>query len=210
MVGRLPAMTKLRHLHDKWDELLHEGTGPVQDEFLELVRRTRDSRHYCDNIVWGNLQTADYARAVFRRVVDFHEIPDDVEAGVTRRTARAQFIGRGGRTYHTLLFEQALRTNLGGPEVMRGQLTHLLSALELPGVKLGIIPARAELAVYPGHSFSIFDGLQVEVETFSAGLSITDKDEVSVYEKAFALLERSAVYGREARSLIDTELSAIF
>ncbi|MEV0640179.1 DUF5753 domain-containing protein [Streptomyces sp. NPDC050619] len=202
-------MTKPRQPHDKWDELLHAGTGPVQDEFLELVRRTRDSRHYCNNIVWGNLQTADYARAVFQRVIDFHEIPDDVEAGVVRRTARAQFIGQDGRTYHTLLSEQALRTNLGGTGVMRGQLAHLLAALELPGLQLGVIPARAELALYPGHSFSIFDGAQVGVETFSAGLNVTAEDEVAVYEKAFAMLERSAVYGQEARSLIETELHAI-
>jgi hypothetical protein len=202
-------MTKPRQLHDKWDERLHEGTGPVQDEFLELVRKTRDSRHYCANIVWGNLQTADYARAVFQRVVDFHQIPDDVEAGVARRTARAQFIGQGGRIYHTLLCKQALRTNLGGTDVMRGQLTHLLQALGLPGLKLGIIPARVELTVYPGHSFSIFDGVQVEVETFSAGLNITDKAEVAVYEKAFSLLEGSAVYGHEARSRIEAELNAL-
>ncbi|MEV0220010.1 DUF5753 domain-containing protein [Streptomyces sp. NPDC050704] len=202
-------MTKSRQPHDKWNKLLHEGTGPVQDEFLELVRRTRHSRHYCDNIVWGNLQTTDYARAVFRRVVDFHQIPDDVEAGVARRTARAQFIGQGGRTYHALLGEQALRTNLGGTETMRGQLAHLLAALDLPGLKLGVIPTRAELALYPGHSFSIFDRAQVEVETFSAGLNITGKDEIAVYEKAFSVLERSAVYGQEARGLIESELIAI-
>jgi hypothetical protein len=202
-------MTKPRQPHDKWDELLHEGTGPVQDEFLELVRRTQNSRHYCANIVWGNLQTADYARAVFQRVVDFHGIPDDIETGVARRTARAQFIGQDGRTYRTLLGEQALRTNLGGTDMMRGQLTHLLEALEMPGLKLGVIPARAEIDLYPGNSFSIFDGIQVEVETFSAGLTITDKDEVAVYEKAFGLLERSAVYGQEARALIETELSSL-
>lgn len=202
-------MTMPRQLHDTWDELLHEGTGPVQDEFLELVRKTQNSRHYCANVVWGNLQTPAYARAVFQLVVDFHEIPDDVEAGVARRTARAQFIGQGGRTYHTLLSEQALRTNLGGTNVMRGQLARLLEALDLPGLKLGIIPARAELDLFPGHSFSIFDGLRVGVETFSAGLDITDEDEITIYEKAFARHERSAVYGQEARSLIESELNAI-
>ncbi|MGW7363077.1 DUF5753 domain-containing protein [Streptomyces sp. NPDC054841] len=201
--------TTPRRAHETWGETLHAGTGPVQDAFLELVRRTRDSRHYCDNIIWGNLQTTDYARAVFRRVVDFHGIPDDVEAGVARRTARAQFIGQGGRTYHTLLGEQALRSNLGGADVMRGQLAHLLNALDLPGLRLGVIPARAELALYPGHAFSIFDTEQVKVETYASGLNITDKGEIAAYEKAFALLERSAVYGQDARTLIEAELQAL-
>ncbi|KPI17230.1 hypothetical protein OK074_8205 [Actinobacteria bacterium OK074] len=202
-------MTASRQLHDKWHRALQTGTEPVQDEFLKLTRRTQDSRHYSANVVRGNLQTPAYARAVFQLVVDFHEIPDDVEAGVARRRARAQFIGQGNRTYHTLLNEQALRTNLGGTDVMQGQLARLLEALDLPGLKLGIIPARAELSVYPGHSFSIFDGAQVEVKTFSAGLSITAEDEVATYERAFALLERSAVYGQAARGLIEAELAAL-
>ncbi|MFF4352212.1 DUF5753 domain-containing protein [Streptomyces sp. NPDC001530] len=202
-------MNTTGHEHRTWDRHLEEGTGPVQDQFLELVRRTKDSRHYSPNTVWGNLQTADYARAVFRRVVDFHETPDDVEAGVARRRARAQFLGQGGRTYHSLLGEQALRTNLGGTDVMRGQLRHLLQALDLNGLKLGIIPSRAELALYPAHAFSIFDGRLVMVETFSAGLDITSSEEVAVYEKAFVWLERSAVYGAEARRLIEAELNAL-
>ncbi|MGW7048753.1 DUF5753 domain-containing protein [Streptomyces avermitilis] len=202
-------MNTQRHEQRRWDRYLEEGTGRVQDEFLDLVRKTKNSRHYCPNIVWGNLQTEGYARAVLRRVVDFHETHDDVEAGVARRTARAQFLGQGGRTYRALLGEQALRTNLGGTEVMRGQLRHLLQALELTGLKLGIIPARAELALYPGHSFSIFDSRLVVVETFSAGLDVTSGEEVAAYEKAFVWLERSAVYGAEARRLIEAELDAV-
>ncbi|MGW2231089.1 DUF5753 domain-containing protein [Streptomyces formicae] len=202
-------MNTTRQGRRTWDEYLSEGTGPVQGDFLELTRTTRESRHYCNDIIWGNLQTPDYARAVLRRVVDFHETPDDIEAGVERRTARAQFMGQGDRTYHAVLGEQALRTNLGGVEVMRGQLIRLLDALELPGLKLGIIPSRAQLALFPGHCFSIFDGLSVEVETYSAELIITDKDEVALYEKAFRLLEDSAVYEEDARALVETELSAI-
>ncbi|MEU6991619.1 DUF5753 domain-containing protein [Streptomyces sp. NPDC046465] len=207
--GRLLGMTASGSEHKTWDKARQEGTGPVQDAFLELVRRTQHSHHYCPNIIWGNLQTADYARAVFQRVVDFHETLDDVEEGVVRRTSRAQFLGQGERTYHTLLGEQALRTNLGGAEVMRGQLKRLIGALDVPGLRLGIIPARAELALYPGHAFSIFDGRRVEVENFSAGLTITDEDEVHAYERAFRLLEQSAVYGREARALMETELHAV-
>lgn len=146
---------------------------------------------------------------MLQRVVAFHEIPDDVEAGVTRRTARARFIGQDGRRYHTLLGEQALRTNLGGADIMRGQLLHLLCALELPGLRLGIIPVRAELDLFPENAFSIFDGARVEVETLSAGLTITNKGELAVYEKAFTWYERSAVYGQGARSLIENELDVL-
>ncbi|WP_431041172.1 Scr1 family TA system antitoxin-like transcriptional regulator [Streptomyces sp. P1-3] len=57
--------------------------------------------------------------------------------------ARAQYVGQEDRTFHILLGEQALNTHFGGPEVMRGQLRRLLDAMDLPGLSLGIIPARA-------------------------------------------------------------------
>ncbi|MFI1827105.1 DUF5753 domain-containing protein [Streptomyces sp. NPDC020412] len=195
--------------NESWDELLQQGTGPTQEAFLELVRRTHDCRHYCDNLMWGMLQTPDYARAVLRLVVDVHQIPDDVEAGVAARTARAQYLGRGGREYHVLLGEQALRTNMGGADVMRAQLRRVLEAMDTPGLTLGVIPARAPMAAYPSNSFSIFDGARVEIEPYSSAESITEPSDVALYERVFSLLQQSAVYGRGARELVEAELTAL-
>ncbi|MFJ7275399.1 DUF5753 domain-containing protein [Kitasatospora sp. NPDC098663] len=189
-----------------WDGLLQQGTGPVQESFLDLVRTTRHYLGYSPNVVWGNLQTPQYAEAMLRLVVDFHGIPDDIEAGVAARTARAQFIGQEGRTYHVLLGEQALLTNIGGPEVMHGQLRRLTDALSLPGLTLGIVPARARLLVYPGDGFSIFDDRRVEVEGFRGGETITAPERLAVFRKAFDRLQPSAVYGAAARDLIETAL----
>ena len=136
-----------------WSELHQEGMGPTQEAFLDLVRQTKDSQHYCQNIIWGNLQTPEYVRAILRLVVDFHGFPDDIEAGVTARTARAELIGTDDRTYHVLLGQSALRSNIGGTAVMRGQLDRLLDSFDLPGLTLGVIPDRAHLDIYPGNSF---------------------------------------------------------
>ncbi|GAU64849.1 hypothetical protein SSP35_01_01850 [Streptomyces sp. NBRC 110611] len=192
-----------------WDALLQEGMGPTQEAFLELVRNTKHSRKYCSNVIWGHLQTPDYVRAMLRLVVDFHGTPNDVEAGVKARTARASLIGQGGRTYHVVLAQEALRTNIGGPEVMRAQLARLHDAIDLPGLRLGIIPDRAERHIYPGHSFGIFDGNRVEVELYGTDPVCTDRKQIDTYEKAFTLLERSAVYGDEAKALISAELAAL-
>ncbi|MGW0731354.1 DUF5753 domain-containing protein [Streptomyces sp. NPDC002851] len=192
-----------------WEELHQEGMGPTQEAFLELVERTQHTLHYCPQVIWGNLQTPDYVRAMLRLVVDFLEVPDDIEAGVRARTARAELIGKGDRTYHVLLGQDALRTNIGGPEVMRGQLTRLLEAFDLPGLKLGIIPDRAERYVFPGNSFGIFDGVRVEIELFGDSPTLTDEKQVAAYQKAFRLLERSAVYGAEAKAIVSAELNAL-
>ncbi|MFJ9693914.1 DUF5753 domain-containing protein [Kitasatospora sp. NPDC101183] len=190
-----------------WDSLLQQGTGPVQESFLELVRETRHYIGYKPDIVWGNLQTPEYAEAMLRLVVDFHGTPDDIEAGVAARTARAQFIGKEGRTYHVLLGEQALLTNIGGAEVMRGQLRRLAEAIDLPGLRLGIIPARARLLIYPGDGFSIFDDRRVEVEGFRGGETIIDPARLDLFRRAFERLQPSAVYGPAARDLIEDTLN---
>ncbi|TJZ45395.1 DNA-binding protein [Streptomyces piniterrae] len=192
-----------------WDALHRQGMGPTQQAFLDLVRRTKDTKRYCANVIWGNLQTADYVRAMLRLVVDFLGTPDDIEAGVQGRIARAGLIGKEGRTYHVVLAQEAMRTNIGGPGVMRAQLARLLEAVDLPGLTLGIIPDRAERHVYPGHSFGIFDGKRVEVELYGGSPTYTDQKQIDAYEKAFSLLERSAVYGDAARALIRGELAAL-
>lgn len=191
-----------------WNDLLQQGTGPVQQSFLDLAKNTRDYVGYHPDVVWGNLQTPQYAAAMLRLVVGFHEIPDDVEAGVAARTARAQYIGQDGRTYHVLLGEQALLTNIGGADVMRGQLRRLLEGAALPGLTLGIIPARAPLNVYPGDGFSLFDDRRAEVEGYRGGETITDPARLQVFRKAFALLQPSAVYGQDMLDLIKATLAA--
>lgn len=191
---------------ESWDSLLRQGTGPVQESFLDLVRETRHYVGYSPTVIWGNLQTPQYAEAMLRLVIDFHGTPDDIQAGVAARTARAQYIGQEGRTYHVLLGEQALLTNIGGSEVMRGQLRRLAEAVELPGLRLGIIPARARLLVYPGDGFSVFDDRRVEVEGFRGGETITDPARVAHFRRAFDRLQPSAVYGPAALDLIEDTL----
>ncbi|MFD7092271.1 Scr1 family TA system antitoxin-like transcriptional regulator [Streptomyces sp. NPDC056641] len=105
-----------------------------------------------------------------------------------------------------LLAEQALYTNFGGPEVMRGQLDRLLAVMTLPRLSLGIVPRRAEMRIWPGNSFSMFDAKLVLVETYSAEFSVTQPREIALYARAFDLLKASAVYGRAARALIRSAL----
>jgi hypothetical protein len=105
-----------------------------------------------------------------------------------------------------LLGEQALLTNIGGAEVMRGQLRYLLDATHRPGLTLGIIPARARLQVYPGDGFSLFDDHRAEVEGYRGAETITDPERLRIFRKAFGLLQPSALYGQEARDLIEASM----
>jgi uncharacterized protein DUF5753/helix-turn-helix protein len=200
----------VRHIETMWLEwrrTLQTGVKVRQQRSLSLYRKTRVFRVYHPTVVWGTLQTAEYAAALFRQVVDFFEVPDDIDAGVAARMERQQFLYRGDRRYNVILGEQALHTNIGGPNVMRGQLDRLLATMSLPRLNLGIIPLRSLYHIWPGNAFIMFDDRMVMVETYSAELTITQPRELALYAKAFALLHRSAVYGKPARDLIAKALA---
>ena len=200
----------VRHIETMWLEwrrTLRTGVKVRQQRSLSLYRKTKIFRVYHPTLVWGTLQTAEYAAATFRQVVDFFEIPDDIDAAVAARMERQQFLYGGDRRYNVILGEQALHSNIGGPDVMRGQLDRLLAGISLPRLNLGIIPMRSLCHIWPGNAFIMFDNRMVMVETYSAELTITQPRELALYAKAFALLHRCAVYGRSARDLITKALA---
>jgi hypothetical protein len=197
----------VRHIDELWLEWRRQfqtGAEQRQKKALPVYAKTKVFRIWHPTLVWGTLQTAEYAAETFRQVVDYYEIPDDAEAATAKRLERQQYLYRGNRIFNVVLGEQALYTNFGGPEVMKGQLDRLLAVMRLPRLSLGIIPRSASIGIWPGNSFSMFDDKLVLVETYSAEFSLTQPREIELYTKAFALLKQSAVYGTAVRDLILT------
>lgn len=192
----------------EWRRTLRTGTKIRQQQSIGLYEKTHVFRVYQPNVIWGTLQTAEYAYASLRQVIDFYEIPDDVDSGVAARMDRQQFLYKGDRRFNVIIAEHVLMTNMGGPDVMRGQLDRLLAIPSLPRLSLGIIPTKAPYAIWPGNSFTMFDNRTVMVETYSAEITVTQPAEIAMYAKAFALLQQSAVYGQSARDIIGRALAA--
>ncbi|MER7674425.1 DUF5753 domain-containing protein, partial [Kitasatospora sp. NPDC096128] len=113
-------------------------------EFVDAEARCRKLRTFHLGVVPGLLQTLDYAAAL--------------EAGNVRRGSitQAQADGRvdflAGRQrllekdsppiIHAVLDESCLLRVVGGPEVMRAQLDHLLALAERPYVTIQVAPFR--------------------------------------------------------------------
>ncbi|MGW8553325.1 helix-turn-helix domain-containing protein [Streptomyces tubercidicus] len=194
-----------RHIDELWLEWrrqLATGAEKRQQAAIPVYSKTKVFRIWHPTLVWGTLQTPEYAAETFKQVVGYYEIPDDTEAATAKRLERNKYLYQGDRIFNVLLGEQALYTNFGGPDVMKGQLDRLLSAMRLPRVSLGLIPRDAQLSIWPGNSFSMFDDKLVLVETYSAEFSVTQPREIELYTKAFALLKQSAVYGAAVRDLV--------
>ncbi|MEU6064058.1 helix-turn-helix transcriptional regulator [Streptomyces sp. NPDC047082] len=195
----------VRHIDELWLEWrrqLATGAEKRQQAALPVYSKTKVFRIWHPTLVWGTLQTAEYAAETFKQVRDYYQIPDDTEAATAKRLERQQYLYQGERIFNVLLAEQALYSNFGGPEVMKGQLDRLLAVMGLARLSLGIVPRSAPLRIWPGNSFSMFDDKLVLVETYSAEFSVTQPREIELYMKAFALLQQSAVYGTAVRDLI--------
>ncbi|WP_031516756.1 helix-turn-helix domain-containing protein [Streptomyces sp. NRRL F-5123] len=189
-------------LYVQWRRLQRTGLKQLQDSHRPLFERTTHFKVYCSNVVPGFLQTPGYATALLRSIATFRNLPDDVEAAVAARIDRSRIIHEGRARFAILIEEAVLRYRLGDFSVMASQLGALLSAMDLPAVSLGIIPAAAQRTMWAVESFTVFDDIRVDHEPLSASVKITAPDEVGVYLKAFLALQQHAVYGAEARALV--------
>ncbi|WP_162795150.1 Scr1 family TA system antitoxin-like transcriptional regulator [Nonomuraea lactucae] len=88
-----------------------------------------------------------------------------------------------------------------------GQLEKLAVSSTMRAIHVGVIPFDVVHPVARVHGFWVFDDRWVSVETFTAALTITQAGEVGTYLKIFARLADAAVYGRQARNLIENALA---
>src|SRR5580704_16654455 len=99
-------------------------------------------REYELQFVPGLLQIEEYARAVIR----LGNLPSEEEVvrRAQARISRQQILGRENPpTVCAVLDEGALRRVIGGPQVMKAQLRHLIDISDHPSVTLQILPFSA-------------------------------------------------------------------
>ncbi|GAB3000113.1 helix-turn-helix domain-containing protein [Saccharothrix stipae] len=104
---------------------------------LEAVRE----RSLDPALIAGMLQTAGYAEAVARSA--HRRIAGDSwdEHAAAERSQRQELLsGEQPLELHALVDEAALRRLVGGVEVMRDQLDHLVAMAELPNITIQVLP----------------------------------------------------------------------
>lgn len=193
-----------------WHRMERTGLRAAQQSVRPLYERTRAFRTYDCWLVPGLLQTLGYTTVILHATRKRRGLVDDVEAAVAERMERQHVLYEGRHTFAFLLEEAVLRAGIGGREVMREQLRHLLAVGFLPSVSLGIVPMQPDRsAMRPVEDFWIFDNVQVAVELVSGYLTITQPREIDMYIQVFHELGKLAVYGDKARALIHEAIAAL-
>lgn len=196
-------------MYTEWRRLHRTGLRHTQDARRPLYERTRLFRVYCSTVVPGFLQAPGYARALMSAITAFQGTPDDVEDAVAARMNRNRILNTGNHRFSMVLEESVLRYRVGSPEIMAGQLGHILGLMSLPSVSLGVIPFSVDSRpMWTLETFTVFDDARVHVELLSAQVTVTAPGEVTLYLRAFDKLKDLAVFGREARALITAAINA--
>ncbi len=205
----IATVRNIEAMYLEYRRQMQAGLKHLQESSVPLYERTSLFRVYETTVVPGLFTTAQYAATIFRFWADFMNLSDDVDAAVAARMERQRVLYTGNRQFLFVIEEQVLRTRVGDPDVMSGQLDRLLAVMSLPRVNIGIIPRMGERYSLAQGSFWIFDDSRVHVETVSAGLDITQPREIALYTRVFERLQRSAAYGNDARHLIAQAISDV-
>jgi transcriptional regulator with XRE-family HTH domain len=178
-----------------YDDVLPSGF----DIFVGLEAETTGIRSYENSVVHGLLQTEDYARAVLRELQP-RLTAEQVERQVDLRMARQRRLGEEPALDLWVIHDEAVvRRAVGGPAVMRGQLTQLLDAVSRPGITLQVLPFESGAHAGMRGPFSILefadrsDSRVAHVESVGGFIYMEKEREVRVCSDAFDRLRAAAL-----------------
>ncbi|MCY0948621.1 helix-turn-helix domain-containing protein [Streptomyces sp. H27-S2] len=195
--------------HVQWKRLQRSGLRRLQESTEDLYRQTRMFRVYVSDVIPGFLQTPGYATALLSSIADFRGTPDDVSDAVAARMRRNEVVSNSAHQFSFVLEESVLRYRLCSAETMAAQLGHLLGAMDLPNVAVGIIGFSAQRTVWPMPTFTIFDDTRVHADSLDAASTLTQPSQVELYTRAFDRLSHGATRSAATRSLIASALAAL-
>ncbi|MYW02331.1 helix-turn-helix domain-containing protein [Streptomyces sp. SID3343] len=181
----------------------------VPPKFHDYLSLERDATKISSwgEVIPGLLQTEAYAFQVVE--AGQWEQPEQVERFVQLRVERQAVLTRTDPPPPTVLAvmgERVVRQMVGGPDVMRGQLEHLLRISKLPNVSIQIMPFRA--GPHPGDNGAFTtmhfqDQRPVAVtETLVSATYMDDPETLRRYEGAGEQIRMAALSPRETASLI--------
>ena len=177
--------------------------------YLSLERAALQIRAYEPQFVHGLLQTQEYARALLTAGTP-HAPDGATERMVALRMQRQELLHRQNppRVW-VVMDETVLRWPVGGAEVMRAQIDHLVAVNALPHVTVQIMPFRngPHPAMRAG-AFHLFRFKARELPDIvylngMVGAVYLDKDEdVLVYREALDRLGAQSVSARKTEELL--------
>jgi transcriptional regulator with XRE-family HTH domain len=186
------------------------------ETYIGLEQATSLIRTYELQFVPGLFQTEDYARAV--TVLGHRAAPaEEIERRVSLRLKRQEILSRAEPVpkVWAVIDESALRRPLGGREVMRAQLEHLIELTESPQVTLQIMPFDRGGHSAAGGSFAILRFADsdlpdiVYIEQLTGALYLDRPEELDHYREVMNSLSAEAETPADSKSQLTSLIATI-
>jgi hypothetical protein len=136
-VARMVQLAKEGKQQGRWQSF----TVPLKyTNYIEFEQEATSLTVFYSSVVPGLVQTADYTRAVHENALPRLEAAA-IEERVAERKTRQQILTRNDPPNLTIILDEAVvRRLVGGPLVMREQLSRLIKEGERPTVTLQLLP----------------------------------------------------------------------
>ncbi|MDA8371404.1 MAG: helix-turn-helix transcriptional regulator [Nocardiopsaceae bacterium] len=205
--NELITLAKEAEQHGWWTEY-GQAVPKWFDSYVGLEAAADSIRTYENELVHGLLQTPEYARAVYLAAQP-HLSEEERERYIELRMARQEVLtSTECPDLWFILNEAVIRRVVGGPAVMRDQLTRILQTAEAPNVRIQVLPysigahaamdGRFVLLTLPEHTAPDL----VYIEYSYGSLYLDRKDDLKRYSWMFEQLRADALAPSTSSSLI--------
>ncbi|MEU1816563.1 helix-turn-helix transcriptional regulator [Streptomyces roseifaciens] len=208
-IAKLASSSRQKALFSQYRDVIR---APFAD-FIELEEIATRVDAYGALIIPGLLQTVEYAYAVIEGSSlwkSAREVRTFAELRMKRQGILTPSLGsdaaRAPLSLRCILDEACLRRAVGGPDVLRGQLEHLLTVSKQPNIELQVLPfgAGAHTGVngaYTVFHFSVGEPV-VAVEPLAKSVYMDEDALVVRYALAFEHMQAQALDAEASRDFI--------
>lgn len=199
LVGRLLSLARKdrerRRAHGWW-----EGShGVALAEYIALEEIALRLRIWQMALVPGLFQTAEYVRALAFADLSWDDLDRAEKVVESRMMRQSRLFGEGSLHLHAVIWEAGLRQQIGGPDVMRRQLAHVVDLAQKPSITVQVLPYTAGGHPCVGGPFNILsfaEGDALDV-VYMEGLDSTTwaegAEESAQYVSLFARISEASL-----------------
>ncbi|KRD17459.1 MULTISPECIES: helix-turn-helix domain-containing protein [unclassified Streptomyces] len=205
MVDSLMEMAKDSRQQGWW----HAFGDVPYSVYIGLETDAASLRVYDPQVVPGLLQTRQYAEALISGALP-ETAQTEIDKRVQVRMRRQERVSSGENPLRlwSVMDESALRRVVGGRELMRAQLEHLVEQSQLPHVTVQVIPF--EMGAHPGLNgqYAILefpdtaDSSVVYIEGVTSDLYLEKPNDVQKYSVMYEHLRAQALNVEQSRQFI--------
>jgi transcriptional regulator with XRE-family HTH domain len=178
--------------------VVHRKNAPAfQRRIRDIEASSTHVTTFQPAVVPGILQTEAYMR-VLATGVD----PKIAEGVIAARLERQRLLGKPGHRWTQILTAGALLWCAGSAATMIEQIDRIIEVSRLDGVRVGVIPARRPVSVFPLHGFDLYDERAVIVGTVATTAIITEPADVRLHIDILESLSQVADFGEAARGTL--------